>query len=547
MDRIQTYIQVLQGMPVPTLKKRSDIWNYFPVNSKPLGRGNNRAERHGIEWHMTNLRKMSEITKQSIQVLQKTLTSLLLKALGASPYWRLEESTNMAYIAKIAMRFDVGTNNTRKNHKNSNSAPPVVQYRTWSVAPPVEAAAEIAQTRRSPRNSRNTVNATRRKTPSPKFKILPNKPKTQAEINENAFFARLAAQTSEEKAANNLKRKEQMKKYMKTEPEHIKQIRQIVNKLTKDNQEKLTHELVTTIPTSSPAFQESIAVFVDLALNTQAYHPLLIQAVHQMNANPAFPVRVSEVLSESFMTQFRRAFSNPTFLVPQTQQQVLNYRCYLLFAGYMYRERFLSWSHFKEVLGRLEEFSADEDNPNIQNEAILGLQYALIRGGKRMQEEGESAETFTRLMDYLGDLSKYYGVSRIRIQIQNFLEAVQGGFLIRASDPWAVGAPGANVKPVGPVAIVAAPEKPKAKGLGKDIAELWKRYPLDVKSDGRAWLVKFHNKKLAERFEKEKHRFKTVAHMQQEFQKEIQSLVEYSDFWKMGPIIPGTILTVVPK
>jgi hypothetical protein len=240
MDRIQTYIQVLQGMPVPTLKKRSDIWNYFPINSKPIGRGNNKADRHGIEWHMANLRKMSEVTKQSIQVLQKALLTPLLTALGSSPYWHLEESRNIAYIAKIAMRFDVATNNTRKNHKNRNNAPPVVQYRTWSVAPPVEAAAEIAQTRRSPRNSRNIVNVTRRKTPSPNPKILPNKPKTQAEINENAYFARLAARTNEEKAANNLRRKEIMKKYIKTEPEHIKQIRQIVNKLTKDNQEKLT-------------------------------------------------------------------------------------------------------------------------------------------------------------------------------------------------------------------------------------------------------------------------------------------------------------------
>ncbi len=541
MDYTNNYIAVLQGrMDIPELKTRQDIWKYFPVAAKPMSAGKDK-----LEWHISNMIKMSKATKIKIDAMKPVLEPKLLAALKASDAWSVEEGTNATTLAVLRMKSPKH-NKTRKNYKNT--APPVVEYRKWNAthkntgasvaavsAQPAPAPASVNRTNKNKKPNAN--NGTRKA----------KKPKTQAEMNENAFFERLAAKTNEEKAANNLLRRERMKKYIKEQPEHIKQIKQIVNKLTAENQEKLTQDLVSIIPTSPAEFKESMDTFVDLALNTQAYHPLFIHAVHALNAKKEFPFLASDALSESYMSKFQTAFSNPTFLTPKTQQELLNYRCYLLFAGYMYREEFLSWPNFQKVLQRLEELSMDEDNPNIQSEAILGLTYALIRSGKRMIMEGDDSETeFGRYLEYLTDLSKYYAVQRIRFQIQDFLDSVKADFKIRAADPWAVGAPNSNLKAKGKAKAVPEPPQ-KAKGLGEDISELWRRYPLDVKQQGDVWVVKFHNKKLAERYEKERRRFPNQGAMQQAFQQEIQSLVENSAVWSLGPSYPGAVLTIVSK
>ncbi len=538
MDYTSNYIAVLQGnLEVPELKNRQDIWKYFPVAAKPMSGG-----RDKLEWHISNMIKMSKLTKIKIDAMKPILEPKLLKALQASDAWSVEEGKNATTLAILVMKSP-NQNKTRKNYKNA--PPPVTEYRKWNIThkntgvSAIPALAPILANKTN-KNKRNNINNTTRKA---------KKPKTQAEINENAFFERLAAKTNEEKAANNLLRKERMRKYIKEQPEHIKQIKQIVNKLTAENQEKLTQELVTVIPTSPAEFKESMDTFVDLALNTQAYHPLFIHVVHALNARKEFPDLASTILSESYMTKFQSAFSNPAFLTPKTQQELLNYRCYLLFAGYMYREEFLAWSQFQKVLQRLEELSADEDNPNIQSEAILGLTYALIRAGKRMIMDGGDSETeFARYLEYLNDLSKYYAIQRIRFQIQDFLDSVGADFKIRGADPWAVGAPDSNLKKKANVkAIMKTNAKTKGKGLGQDITELWKRYPLDVKQQGDIWLVKIHNKKATERYEKEKRRFSSVSHMIQEFTNEITFLVRNSEYWSMGPNVPGTILTIKAK
>lgn len=541
MDRIQTYIQVLQGAEVPVLKKRSDIWSYFPVNSKPLGRGNNKADRHGIEWHMANLRRMSELTKQPIQTIQKALMGPLLKALGSSPYWNLLDSNNVSYVAKIAMRFDANTRKApnganRVNRVNkvntTNNTRKVVHYRRWNVTPAQE-----------PKPLPTKLQNNTRRKPV----------KTQAEINENAFFARLTEKTNEQKAANNATRKALMQKYIKKEPEHVRQIRQIANKLSADNQGKLIQELKAVIPTDPVAFQESMDTLVVLALDTQAYHPLFLEALFQLNTGN-FPELPSDAVVHHYRVRFEKAFQDEAFLKPKTLKEKLNYRCFLLFAGYLYREGFMPFSEFKSVLDRLVALSHHEDK-EIQSEAILGLEFALIRGGKRMiVQGGEDSAIFSELVDYLTQLSTTFPEARIRFQIMDFLDSVKADFTIRSADPWAVGAPSSNIRPLAPKVVVApavmpaAPAVPKNPGLGPDIAELWKRFPLDVVQEQKGqWSVRFHRKKLAERFEREKAKFPNQDAMVQTLTRHILNLIDTSAHWTRGPITPGTLVTVVHK
>lgn len=542
MDRIQTYIQVLQGAEVPVLKKRSDIWSYFPVNSKPLGRGNNKADRHGIEWHLTHLRKMSELTQQPVQALQNALLGPLLKALGSSPYWNLLDSNNVSFVAKIAMRFD---GNTRKvpnafNKMNrinkANNTRKVVHYRRWNVTP-VQAQVPAPAPTPLPKPQNNT-----RRKPA----------KTQAEINENAFFARMAERTNEQKAANNATRKALMQKYIKKEPEHVRQIRQIANKLSADNQDKLIQELKAVIPTDPVAFQESMDTLVALALDTQAYHPLFLEALHQLNTG-AFPELPTDAVVRHYSVRFAKAFQNESFLKPKTLKEKLNYRCFLLFAGYLYREGFMHFSEFRAVLDRLVALSRHEDK-EIQSEAILGLEFALIRGGKRMMiQGGEDAAMFSELVNYLTQLSTTFPEARIRFQIMDFLDAVKADFTIRSADPWAVGAPSSNIRPLAPLAAKVPVVEPaaavtKGLGLGPDIAELWKRFPLDVVQEQKGqWSVRFHRKKLAERFERERAKFPNQDAMVQTLTRHILELIDSSAHWTRGPVVPGTIVTVVHK
>lgn len=550
MDRIQTYIQVLQGMDVPVLKKRSDIWTYFPVNSKPLGRGNNKADRHGIEWHGMNLRKISEATGMPVSAVQKAFMSPLLKALGSSPYWRLQDSNNDTYVAKIAMRFDVGTNNTRKVQ---NNAPPVVQYRRWNVTPAIAAPAVVAPmpVTNQGKNTRRNINTRKNGR-----KVVA---KTQAELNENAFFVRMAERTNAQKAANNTTRRARMEKYIKQEPEHVRQIRAIANKLSADNQEKLIQELISVIPTSTAEFEESMAILVGLALDTQAYHPLFLEAILKLNATNGFPTKPSDALVRHYQARFEKAFADEGFLKPKTLAQKLNYRCFLLFAGYMYREGFMGWAVFKTILARMEELTHSEDK-EIQNEAVLGLEFALIRGGKRMiAQGGEEGAEFVRLMDYLTQLSKSYPEPRIRFQILDFLDSVKADFIIRSADPWAVGAPSSNIrpliplvpgKPTGPIMETRPRVQDRAQGLGlgPDISELWRRFPLDVVQEEKGlWMVRFHRKKLAERFERERGKFPNQQAFMDALSRQIMGLLDASEIWARGPAVPGTLVTIIKK
>jgi hypothetical protein len=136
----------------------------------------------------------------------------------------------------------------------------------------------------------------------------------------------------------------------------------------------------------------------------------------------------------------------------------------------------------------------------------------------------------------------------IRSAATDFIEAVDGGFMIKEGMPWTIGAPKTDVK-VRPAAVAATRQaQAPAAGLGEDIGELWRRFPLDVKQDGPLYLVKFHRKKLADRLAKET-RFKSAADLEAALTKQVMGLIDASKHWKRGPAVgdAGVFVSIVKK
>jgi hypothetical protein len=180
-----------------------------------------------------------------------------------------------------------------------------------------------------------------------------------------------------------------------------------------------------------------------------------------------------------------------------------------------------------------------------------GLMYTLIRAGARMVAEGgEAAATFQSILAGIERLSKEAKRGFVRSDALEFLESAANGFKIKAGMTWTIGAPISDVRvkkasPTGPARATMAPAQ--VQGLGADIGELWRRFPLDVKQEGAMYVVRFHNKKLRERYEKESGKYRTIGDLEGMLARHILQLVDASAFWKRGPAMPGTLVTIVKK
>jgi hypothetical protein len=193
------------------------------------------------------------------------------------------------------------------------------------------------------------------------------------------------------------------------------------------------------------------------------------------------------------------------------------------------------------------ETDPDELDYRIYDGYAQGLMYTLIRAGARMVAEGgEAAATFQSILVGIERLSKEAKRGFVRSDALEFLESATHGFKIKAGMTWTIGAPISDVRVKH--AKAAAPAQPaQVPGLGADIGELWRRFPLDVKQEGAMYVVRFHNKKLRERYEKEGGKYRTVGDLEAVLARHIIQLVDTSAFWKRGPAMPGTLVTIVKK
>jgi hypothetical protein len=227
------------------------------------------------------------------------------------------------------------------------------------------------------------------------------------------------------------------------------------------------------------------------------------------------------------------------------------FRSVMLFTGFLYRDGLMPWTSYKRLLRHLAawvfETATGDLDYRVFDGYAQGLMYSLIRAGARMVAEGgEAAAMFASLAEGIGRLSVEAKRGYIRTDAKEFLASAEAGFKIKPGMTWTIGAPLTDVhaKAKSPAAAPVAP----AVYLGADIAELWRRFPLDVKQDGPMYIVRFHNKKLRERFEKEPAgKYRTAANLESTLTKHILGLVDNSVLWKRGPVVAGTLVTVVKR
>lgn len=90
----------LSKITVPALSLRKDIWTHFPVCLVKIPNTDGR-DRWAIQWHQKHLTDWS----QNIPGYE-TITKLrLLKALMASPKWKVERASSPSDLCVIAMNF----------------------------------------------------------------------------------------------------------------------------------------------------------------------------------------------------------------------------------------------------------------------------------------------------------------------------------------------------------------------------------------------------------------------------------------------------------
>jgi hypothetical protein len=488
---------------VPDLRLRKDIWAHFPVNVDSLGRGTNGVDRHCIEWHNLKIRQIAQAEGKTPDQVKKELLPRLIGALSASRAWTVEApEPGSKCIAVIAMRFlpantrkntvgnRVGNNGTRKANTKANIKP--LEWR------------------------RST-----------------NKNKTRKSANKNTKNTKKAPKNLSDLTGDALQKKAMA----------------ILNKMSDATFDRLAAEFASLQPKTESDKDRLVQVLVEIAMDQQAYHPLLIRLLHVLEAKDKSLVSavVAKVVS--------RCEEEPVFAKMEVEAEEASpnknieekvllqkrfFRATTLFTGFLYRDGFLAWSAFSKILQQFASvvFETDpaEIDYRIYDATAQGLLYLLIRGGARMKVEEPA--TFARMVKDVERLAKEAKRGLVRSDATEFLEAVQHNFLIKPNMTWTVGAPTVDIKKKTPVKEV------KEVGLGADVSELWRRFPLDVKQVGSDYHVRFHNKKLQERYQKESGKYRSVEDLKDALSRQIMRLVEHSEHWKQGPAIPGVFVTL---
>lgn len=515
-------------MPTPVLKLRKDIWAHFPVNVDSMGRGVNGADRHCVEWHNGKVRQMAREAGKSDAEMRAELLPKLLHALTKSTAWTVEAPPpGSKCVAVLAMKF-LPRNNTRRNNRAN-------EFRRWN------------QTRK------NSPNGNKEKPKSA------NKAKTAKAANKGAKAA---------KATNNTTKKAPKNHSGLAGDAMIRKARAILNLMSAATVDRLSHEFATLAPKTFGETEELFLVISEIAMDQQAYHPLIIHLLHVLDARHTekpYAEKPSKMVADRILA---RAMEEPLFakmevaaeeenspaknLEEKVRLQKRFFRSVMLFSGFLYRDGFLTWASYKPLVRHFASMTLEVDPAELDYRVFdgyaQGLMYTLIRAGARMVAEGgEAAATFQSLLGGIERLSKEAKRGFVRTDALEFLESAADGFKIKAGMTWTVGAPLSDVRvkkesPRDPAPVATAPT-----GLGADVAELWRRFPLDVKQEGAVHVVRFHNKKLRERYEKESGKYRTIGDLEAVLARHILQLVDASAFWKRGPAVPGTLVTIVKK
>jgi len=479
-------------MSTPRLLRRDDIWNNFPVSAKPLGRGADGADRHGIEWHRANLRNMAREAGKSEEDLKREIQPRLMRALQASPSWTVEPAggAGSPYIAVIAMKFQ-----TRKANKTN-------------VA-----------------NWRGTVRANKPKTPSPSPASLTRKAPR-----------RLGANVTDV----------------------VREGRGMIQKTTEKNVDTMVPKFVALVPETDDDSKELMKMVYDLAVDQQFFHPVTMKFIRGMNAaqekTDQYHKLPSDVISKM---AYEMAKEGATYVAEQIRGNNENlansaenrinkgkraFRSNLLFFGYLFHQDMLEFKKLKKILKQYKKELKAEDYRQ-QDAAIEALLYVLVRAGKAMSLTEEGMELLEDMIATLKSVVAEIPRVRMKVMFEKFMDAVNHDYRMENDVPWAVGAPEEGVR----AKVAKTRRSPKPEGLGADIGELWRRFPLAVKQQGDRYDISFHGMKLKDRFTRNAGRHATLRNLQGTLERHILALIDNSEHWQRGPAVPGTFVTVVKK
>lgn len=529
---------------VVALKLRKDIWTHFPVNLDSMGRGNNSHDRYGVEWHNMKVRQIADAKGMTPEQVKKDIFPRLMASLLAASAWSVEEPLpGSRFIAVIAMKFaeapstrPVGApNRTRKNVKPNNNR---LNFRKnmrintrKNVCPNNRGCTTCVSRWNKPANRINNSNRNKNRLT---VKATSNATSNAAAAGKNVGNAR--------QQQRNITRKNL------TGDALVRKVNGILNKIGDANMEKLTEELVALQPATEADKVAMATVIFDRIQESAIYQPFYIQLLKRLPWAPEMVERMlgARLLEEPIAVKMEIQAEEHNNAGPLNEDKVNKQLAYFkgatLFAGYMYREGLYSAGGLQQILQHFKAQATDADGDyRLQDAGATALLYILIRAGPRL--ETEIPAVIAEYKTLITSWTTTWPRQRLKILSGEFLAAAAEGYVSKEGMPWALGAPKAEL--VIRQHVPVAPVVPK-EGLGADIGELWRRFPLDVKQQGPMWVVRIHGKKLAERFAKESAKYKTQKDLEAFVSKRVLDLIDNSTHWARGPIIPGTLVTVVP-
>jgi hypothetical protein len=343
----------------------------------------------------------------------------------------------------------------------------------------------------------------------------------------------------------------------------IAQARGLIQKTTEKTVDAIIPRFVELVPKNKDESKELMKLVYELAVNQQIFHPVTMKLIRAMDAKQKetkqYHKKPSKVIAKmayemaeegAAYVEIQKKYNEENNVNVNSAEIHINkskmaFRSNLLFFGYLYHQDMLSFEKLEAILKQYKSGLKAEDYRE-QDAAIEAMLYILVRAGKSMSMTEEGSELLKSMIKSLKKTTEKISRMRIKIMVDKFMEAVEHDYRIDADVSWAIGAPEEGVR----IKVAKTRRSPKPEGLGEDIGELWRRFPLAVKQQGDRYDVSFHRDKLAKRFT-EKNRsngeHKNVKNLEATLERHILALIDNSRYWKRGPEVRGTFVTVVPK
>ena len=453
-----------------------------------------------VEWHITNVRIAARNAGLTENQIKAQLLPKLLKALRANPKWSVRELDDPKKIAQIYEKPAETRRNSPKNNGNKTRR---------NVAVAAVAAAAVAE------------------------------PVTESVLATHAAVASSAAAVVVE-AATNAKPTFGRPMFKKSES---KTMIALFNKLTESNLDKILEQFLEITPESEAGMTKVIDTLLHNTTLNQHTHPAYVKFIKGIvvrHTTTPYPLEPTTALFDQMCAKFDAGsqgavmkaglsrnvnVSNNSFKdAEELQKQFISLG---FLAGYLVRDQLLSTAHCERLYRSLVTPSTHKDATvrTLQDEdktmAVLGM---LVRAGPRLVLTPEAHPLLAELMAFVTALASK-PTNLLVAKAKDLLDCARDGWNVKDA-AFLVGAPPELAVPRATVAVPAAaareirvavahaaaeraperaergPARVAADGLGPDVTQLYRRFPLEVlqlDAEENYYLVKIHGKKLAER------------------------------------------------